>query len=193
MKKSILLFLLVAFTTVTMAQVQGDGAKKQNAPQCAESHSKCGSQDCQAVMKLKKDFFESNFTLNEDQKRPFWAAFDARAKAEFDAFIKSREAMNEAGIDRHVSADSVKYLSDSQIISLYSIRLETRRQLLEAETKFFNAISQCLSAKQVNEYFQLERKFKRSAANHKHNPSHKPTPANKEKCPAKSMQASPSK
>ena len=175
--------LLLGFAAMSMAQEQGASTQK----------SKCGSQDCQTVMKLKKEYIETNFTLTEEQKVPFWNAFDAYAKAEYDAFQKSREAMNAAGIDHHVSADSIQYLSDQQIVSLYAIRLETRRNLLEAENAFLKAISQCLSAQQVNEYFQLERKFKRSAASHRKNAASKATPANKEKCPQKSMEAAPAK
>ena len=77
---------------------------------------------------------------------------------------------------------------------LYKTRLETRRQLLEAESQFLQSISKCLSAKQVDEYFQLERKFKRSAASHKKGASRKESvPAEKGKCPQKCMEAAPSK
>ena len=183
MKKIMLFCLLVSFAAATMAQGQVE----------TTTNSKCGSQDCQAVMKLKKEFLEKNFTLKEEQKKPFWDAFDAYAKAEYAAFQKSRTVMNEAGIDHHVSADSIQYLSDQQIVSLYTIRLETRRNLLEAENAFLKAISQCLSAQQVNEYFQLERKFKRSAASHKKNAASKALPANKEKCPQKNVEAAPAK
>lgn len=174
--------LLVSFAAATMAQGQVEASKS----------SKCGSQDCQAVMKLKKDFLEKNFMLKDDQKKPFWDAFDAYAKAEYAAFQKSREAMNAVGIDHHVSADSIQYLTDKQILVLYSTRLETRRALLEAETNFLNAISQCLTAQQVNEYYQLDRKFKRSAASHKKDAARKATPANKNQVPQQNMQATPS-
>lgn len=175
--------LMVSFAAVTMAQGQVEPTK----------NSKCGSQDCQTVMKLKKEFLEKNFTLSEEQKAPFWAAFDAYAKAEYEAFQKSREKMNAAGIDHYVTSDSVQYLSDNQILVLYTTRLETRSHMLEAESAFLNAISQCLSAQQVNEYFQLERKFKRSAASHRKDAARKATPASKESCPQKSMEAAPAK
>lgn len=183
MKKIMLFCLLVSFAAATMAQGQVE----------TTTNSKCGSQDCQAVMKLKKEFLEKNFTLKEEQKKPFWDAFDAYAKAEYAAFQKSRAAMHEAGIDRHVSADSIQYLSDKQIIVLYTTRLETRRALLEAETNFLNAISQCLTAQQVNEYFQLDRKFKRSAASHKKDAARKAMPANKNQVPQKNTEAAPAK
>lgn len=175
--------LLVGFAAATMAQGQVEASKS----------SKCGSQDCQTVMKLKKEFLEKNFTLKEEQKKPFWDAFEAYAKAEYAAFQKSRETMREVGIDHHVSADSIQYLSDKQIIVLYSTRLETRRALLEAETNFLNAISQCLTAQQVNEYYMLDRKFKRSAASHKKDAAHKTAPATKNQAPQKNLEAAPAK
>ena len=194
MKKIMILCLLVCFAGATMAQVQIESAKKQDTQISKEGHSKCGSQDCQTVMKLKKEYLKTHFNLDEKQKEPFWAAFDAYAKAEFEAFNKSREIMREVGIDHHVTADSIQYLSDKQIVVLYTTRLETRRQLLEAETEFLNAISQCLSAQQLNEYYQLDRKFKRSAANHKKEASCKEAkPAEKGKCPQKCVEPSPSK
>lgn len=194
MKKIVILCMLVCFAGATMAQVQTDVSKKEVSTDAKSSNSKCGSQDCQAVMKLKKEYFENNFKLDEKQKDPFWEAFDAYAKAEFEAFQKSREVMREAGIDHHVAPDSIQYLSDDQIMILYKTRLETRRQLLEAESQFLQSISKCLSAKQVDEYFQLERKFKRSAASHKKGASRKESvPAEKGKCPQKCMEAAPSK
>ena len=78
MKKIMLFCLLVGFAAATMAQGQFEASKS----------SKCGSQDCQTVMKLKKEFLEKNFTLKEEQKKPFWDAFDAYAKAEYAAFQK---------------------------------------------------------------------------------------------------------
>ena len=185
--------VLFCFVSVALAQVKVEAAQPESSQAAQSSSSKCGSQDCQAVMKLKKEYIENNFTLTEEQKEPFWAAFDAYAKAEYEAFQKSRGALRAAGIDHHVVADSIEYLSDNQIVSLYSIRLETRRNLLEAESTFLKAISQCLSGQQVNEYFQLERKFKRSAASHRTDAGRKATPANKEKCPQKSMEAAPAK
>lgn len=194
MKKILIMCLLVCFAGATMAQGQVESAKKQSTQVSKEGHSKCGSQDCQAVMKLKKEYLETHFKLDEKQKEPFWEAFNAYAKAEFEAFQKSREIMREAGIDHHVAPDSIQYLSDDQIMILYKTRLETRRQLLEAESKFLQSISKCLSAKQVNEYYQLDRKFKRSAANHKKDGSCKEAvPAEKGKCPQKCMEAAPSK
>ena len=193
MKKVILLRLLIGFVGVSMAQVQKEFSKKEAATDIKPDGSKCGSQDCQAVMKLKKEYFETNFKLDEKQKEPFWEAFDVYAKAEFEAFQKSREIMREAGIDHHVAPDSIQYLSDDQIMILYKTRLETRRQLMEAESQFLQSISKCLSAKQVDEYFQLERKFKRSAASHKKDTTRKAVPANKEKCPQKNSEAAPAK
>ncbi len=186
-----ILCLLVGFAAVSMAQVQNESARKEATPTVKSNNSKCGSQDCQTVMKLKKEYLEKNFALKDDQKKPFWEAFDAYAKAEYAAFQKSREIMREAGIDHHVTADSIQYLSDKQIVVLYTTRLETRRQLLEAETEFLNAISQCLSAQQLNEYYQLDRKFKRSAASHKQDASHKSMPVSKEKSPTKNTEAVP--
>ena len=194
MKKIMILCLLVCFAGATMAQGQNESAKKSASTTVKSNDSKCGSQDCQAVMKLKKEYLETHFKLDEKQKEPFWEAFNVYAKAEFEAFQKSREVMREAGIDHHVAADSIQYLSDDQIMILYKTRLETRRQLLEAESQFLQSISKCLSAKQVDEYFQLERKFKRSAASHKKEaPRKESVPAEKGKCPQKCMEAAPSK
>ena len=191
MKKIMLFAVLIGLASISMAQVKVEAAKPEAVPESKSISSKCGSQDCQTVMKLKREYIEKNFTLTEEQKAPFWAAFDEYAKSEYAAFQKSREALRAAGIEHHVAPDSIQYLSDNQIVSLYTIRLETRRNLLEAESAFLNAISQCLSAKQVNEYFQLERKFKRSAASHRK--ASKDSPDNKEKCPQKRIEAAPAK
>ena len=77
--------------------------------------------------------------------------------------------MKKAGITKHVRPDSVQFLPDEQILALYDSRLSTKQKLAQAEYDFFIAISKCLTAKQVDEYFQLDRKFKRSAAKHQGN------------------------
>ncbi len=173
MKKFLAFGMMFSFLFYVQAQVVTQPAQKSDnmkAAQAAPSPSKCETKDCQTMMKLKKEYFQKNFTLQPEQEKDFWNAFDAYANTEFDAFKSHREALAKVGIDHRVPADSVQYLSDDQIRVLYSSRLELRSKLLKAENEFFKSISKCLSAKQLNEYYQLEQKFKRSAAKHQHKP-----------------------
>lgn len=168
MKKIFALSVLCALIFSLNAQVSTTPAKKSTEVQAvkAENPAKCGNKDCQTMMKLKREYFQENFKLKDQQKDAFWAAYDAYTKAEFEAFNASRDAMKKAGITKHVRPDSVQFLPDEQILALYDSRLSTKQKLAQAEYDFFVAISKCLTAKQVDEYFQLDRKFKRSAAKH---------------------------
>lgn len=175
MKRIFVLSILCALIFSLNAQINptpaknSDGVKSVTAAK-ADMPAKCGTKDCQTMIKLKREYFEENFKLEEKQKAAFWAAYDARTEAEFEAFNASRDAMKAAGITKHIRPDSIQFLSDKQILALYNNRLSTKQKLAQAEYDFFVAISKCLTAKQVDEYFQLDQKFKRSAAKHKGEP-----------------------
>lgn len=177
MKKIFVLGILSALLFSVNAQVQLSPAKTSSDAQSAKAASvdqmKCGNKDCQTMMKLKREYISENFTLQENQKEAFWKAYDAYTNAEFKAFQEQREAKEAAGIPR-MHPDSTQQLTDEQILASYRIKLETRAKLLKAEMDFFNALTKCLTAEQVDEYYKLEHKFKRSAASHKTGGKHVP-------------------
>lgn len=115
------------------------------------------------MMKLKREFMEKNMQLNDNQKKEFWAAYDEKAGTTFKVLASARKQKEEAGIPKHVAHDSIQYLNDEQILLYYRVKMETKEQITSAETKFFNRISKCLTAKQIDQYYQLERKFQHSA------------------------------
>jgi len=83
--------------------------------------------------------------------------------AEYQAYKSQREMRNEAGIPQRLSRDSIQYLTETQITTYYQAHFNTKRKVLEAEETFFKDISTILSAKQIAEYYSIEKKFKRSA------------------------------
>ncbi len=164
MKKIAILGILCAFFFCAQAQV-----KQISAPAGkASANEKCEREDCQTMMKLKREFMEKNMQLNDNQKKEFWAAYDEKAEATFNVLNYSRKQKEEAGLSRHIAHDSIQYLNDKQILLYYQLKAEVKEKISIAETKFFKRISLFLTAKQVDQYYQLERKFQHSAV-HKAN------------------------
>ncbi|MCK9339273.1 MAG: hypothetical protein PHQ33_01975 [Bacteroidales bacterium] len=128
-----------------------------------EQKAHCNKQDCQTMMKAKREYIEKNFTLAENQATPFWQAYQKMEDAEYQAYKSQREMRNEAGIPQRLSRDSIQYLTETQITTYYQAHFNTKRKVLEAEETFFKDISTILSAKQIAEYYSIEKKFKRSA------------------------------
>lgn len=135
----------------------------QNNPASQNGH-KCDKQDCQTMMQLKRNFFKDNFTLNDNQKDAFWKAYDARETAEYQAMAEQRQKKEAAGVTGRVGFDSIQYLSNEQIIAIYSSRFEAKEKIAQIEKTFFNELVKCLTPVQIDQYYQLERKFKHSAA-----------------------------
>ncbi len=125
--------------------------------------NKCDKQECQTMMKLKRDYVEKNFKVNESSSQAFWSAYQKMETAVFNAYSNQRKVKLEAGIPKHVSRDSVQFLTDEQIKIYYNINFETKRKVLDAEVAFFNEISNCLNAKEIAQYYSVEKNFKRSA------------------------------
>lgn len=126
-------------------------------------HAKCDKQDCQSMMKLKRDYIKAGFALQESQVTDFWNAYQKMEDAEYQAYKSQQEARAEAGIPKHISKDSIKNLTDDQIKIFYKTRFQTKRKVLQAEEVFFDSLTTILSAKQIENYYTLERSFKRSA------------------------------
>ena len=132
--------------------------------QAEQTKGKCDDQRCQTMMKLKRAFIEENFILGDaGQHKQFWDAYSKLEKSEFEAFQQQQKMKTEAGLPKLARGASLDTLSNEQILAFYKIKFQIRDQKYKAEKTFFEEICKCLSPKQINEYYQLEKKFKRTA------------------------------
>ena len=154
MKKIFALLIICACALGLRAQGSQDEGKKHN----------CQTQDCQTMMNLKRDFMEKNFPLKDQQKDAFWAAYEQREKAVFDIMSEQRALRKEAGISKYIAPDSIQFLTDEQITVIYRTRMTMKEKLAQVDHQFFNKLVDCLTPKQIDQYYQLEASFKRTAS-----------------------------
>lgn len=154
--KRITMFLLTCVFIVSLS-AQADQTSDQ-------ANGKCDDQRCQTMMKLKRAFIEENFRLDDaGQNKQFWDAYSNLEKSEFKIFQQQQKMKTEAGLPKLARSSTLDTLSNEQILAYYKIKFQIRDQKYNAEKTFFNEICECLSPKQINEYYQLEKRFKRTA------------------------------
>ena len=180
--KKIFTFILICVMVVAV--------NAQNNASASTGH-KCEKQDCQTMMQLKRSFIEENFMLKDQQRDAFWKAYDKRETAEYQAMSEQRQKKEKVGITGRVGFDSIQYLSDEQILAIYSSRVEAKEKLAQIEKTFFDELVKCLTPSQIDQYYQLERKFKHSASK---KASDKKVPANSQRMDKpQPLEASPTK
>ena len=154
--KKITMFLLTCVFIVSLSA--------QTEQTSDHAKGKCDDQRCQTMMKLKRAFIEENFRLGDaGQNKQFWDAYSKLEKSEYEAFQQQQKMKTEAGLPKVARGSALDSLSNEQILAYYKIKFEIRDQKYQAEKTFFDEICKCLSPKQINEYYQLEKKFKRTA------------------------------
>lgn len=159
MKKISVLVILCAFFFAAQAQSHECDGKHQP--------ERCNQKECQTMMKLKREFMMQNLQLQPEQTDKFWAAYDRMENTEYEILKEQRNQKQAAGIPAKLAPDSIQILlNDDQILLLYRLRVESKQKLAQIESDFLNEAAKILTPQQIDQYYQLERKFKHTAVKH---------------------------
>jgi hypothetical protein len=165
-KRLVILMTLIgifAFVNVNaqskMEVVKVDPSEKN--PSLADpSAVKMMKEDCQNVMKMKKEYFKANMKLSDKETVDFWPLFDRYLMDEESIHQQFKQTREEKGIKRENGVVNFDLLKDDEIIYYYDSKFEMRSKLLELDSKFYQSLKKVLAPKTLVQYYNLEKSFK---------------------------------
>jgi hypothetical protein len=157
------LFFVAAFINVN-AQSKLETAKvapsEKNPSLVDPSAVKMMKQECQNVMKLKREYFKNNLILSEKEQLIFWPLFDKYLVEEEAIHQLFKQKREDKGIKRENGAINFDILNDEAILFYYDSRFEMKGKLLDLDSRFYQSIKDVLSAKTLVQYYKTEKSFK---------------------------------
>jgi len=167
MKKKFLilmaLFFVAAFMNVN-AQSKLETVKvapaEKNPSLVDPSAVKMMKQECQNVMKLKREYFKNNLILSEKEQLSFWPLFDKYLAEEEAIHQEFKQKREDKGIKRENGVINFEILNDDAILFYYDSRFEMKGKLLDLDSRFYQSIKDVLSPKTLVQYYITEKSFK---------------------------------
>lgn len=167
MKKSFLilmaLFFVAAFMNVN-AQSRLETSKvspaEKNPSLVDPSAVKTMKQECQNVMKLKREYFKNNLILSEKEQLTFWSLFDKYLTDEEAIHQQFKQKREDKGIKRENGVINFEILNDEAILFYYDSRFEMKGKLLDLDSRFYQNLKNVLSPKTIVQYYKTEKSFK---------------------------------
>lgn len=136
-------------------------APSEISPTLADpSAVKMMQQECQNVMKMKKEYFKTNLKISDKDALSFWPLFDRYLTEEEAIHQQFKQKREDRGIKRENGVINFDLLNDEAIIFYYDSKFEMKDKLLELDSRFYQSLKNVLAPKTLVQYFKLEKSFK---------------------------------
>ena len=144
----IALLLLCAFMS-TGIFAQGERTKEEKEKIEAE------------LSQLKQDYIQLKLDLTEQKLTEFKTLYD-KYEAEKRA-LKKQMKQEKRNLDhrKRMRAEEIENLKEEEALKILKSKLENEKKLLQLEEKYINQFTNTISAKQVLQYKQAEKDFRR--------------------------------
>lgn len=159
MKKTAVLLMIAMAFTLRFANAQ-PGPTPSHQPDTQDKPPISST-----MVKMKRDFIRENFIIENDKSDAFWKAYNEFEGSVVAAHKAQRNFRKANMIPSKMTADTLSSMPDDKILKYYENNLATKNLIFKAEEKFFNDIKGILSAKQVAQYYMLEKNFHKTAVN----------------------------
>jgi len=154
----VLVCLLAAFSFSIQAQEKEDGNK---------------------IVKARMENMRNKLKLTSAESKVFWTAYEQYLRSEVKAFETYKTNLSKRGIKLNSvgqNKEVIERLNDSQLTYLHDQKFELRKNLLNLESGFYKKIKGTLTPRHIQEFFDIDEKFKRDMASKKKAaPEEKPT------------------
>jgi transposase len=145
----VLVCLLAAFSFSIQAQEKEDGNK---------------------IVKARMENMRNKLKLTSAESKVFWTAYEQYLRSEVKAFETYKTNLSKRGIKLNSvgqNKEVIERLNDSQLTYLHDQKFELRKNLLNLESGFYKKIKGTLTPRHIQEFFDIDEKFKRDMASKK--------------------------
>lgn len=116
--------------------------------------------NCQSIMKIKKDFISKNLKLSENDNKNFWPIYNEYLKQEALIYDKYKFELEKKNIKSQHGRVIPSASSDEQIVFYLDMYYQTREATTILEQKLYLDLKKILEPRTLIYFLDLERSFK---------------------------------
>ena len=113
------------------------------------------------LSELKQEFIQLKLDLTEEKLSKFTTLYDQYEEEKKTLKKQMRQERRSQEKQRRMEADEIEKLREEEALRLLKGKLENERKLLELEEEYIDQFTNVISAKQVLQYKQAEKDFRR--------------------------------
>jgi hypothetical protein len=126
--------------------------------------------DTEKMRKERMENMRTNLKLTTQEGKTFWSAYDQFLRNEIKLhetfkqnLAKQGIRLNEPGKNKEIIAK----LSDKQLTYLQDQKFQLRKDVLNLEASFYKKIKSILTPRHIQDFYNIEEKYKRAMVNKK--------------------------
>jgi len=127
-------------------------------------------EDPNKIVKERMENMRNKLKLTSAESKVFWTAYEQYLRSEVKAFETYRNNLAKKGIKLNSvgqNKEVIEKLNDSQLTYLHDQKFELRKNLLNLESGFYKKIKGTLTPRHIQEFYNIEDKFKREMVSKK--------------------------
>ncbi len=116
--------------------------------------------NCQSIMKIKKDFISKNLKLTEKESQQFWPIYNGYLKQEAIIYDQYKIELEKKGIKSQKGKIIPSISTDDQILFYLDMYYQTREATTLLEQKLYLDLKKVLTPRNLLYFLDLEKSFK---------------------------------
>lgn len=116
--------------------------------------------NCQSIMKIKKDYISKNLKLTEKESKEFWPIYNEYLKQEAFIYDKYKVELEKKKIKSQYGKIIPNVSSDEQILFYLDMYYQTREATTLLEQKLYLDLKKVLTPRNLLYFLDLEKSFK---------------------------------
>ncbi|PKP19425.1 MAG: hypothetical protein CVU02_03065 [Bacteroidetes bacterium HGW-Bacteroidetes-19] len=116
--------------------------------------------NCQSIMKIKKDFISKNLKLTEKESQQFWPIYNTYLKQEAIIYDQYKIELEKKGIKSQKGKIIPSISTDDQILFYLDMYYQTREATTLLEQKLYLDLKKVLTPRNLLYFLDLEKSFK---------------------------------
>lgn len=124
--------------------------------------------DAEKMIKERVANMRANLKLGSNEGKAFWTAYEQFLRNEMKCHETYKTNLEKKGIKSCPGCtSSCESMTDAQLTYMRDQRFRLRQDLLNLETNFYKKLKTMLTPRQINDFYNIDEKFKRSKVTQK--------------------------
>ncbi|HNY62519.1 MAG TPA: hypothetical protein PLH70_01560 [Bacteroidales bacterium] len=157
--RSHIFYVLISFFSCTLIST-GELFAQQRDTTCCIHNTTQTHEQCQSIMKIKKDYIHKNLVLTETESIKFWPIYDEYLRQEASIYDAHRYALDNNKIKSQGGRLNLSEVSDEEILFYLDQYYKTREATTSLEKKLYLDLKNVLKPETLYDFLQIERSFK---------------------------------
>ena len=157
--RSYIYYFLISFFGFTLISTGKLYAQQHDTTCCIHNATQTHEQ-CQSIMKIKKDYIQKNLVLTEAESLKFWPVYNEYLRQEALIYDTHRSTLDKNEIQSRGGKLNLSEVSDEEILFYLDQYYKTREATTSLEKQLYLDLKNVLKPETLYNFLQIERSFK---------------------------------